>query len=356
MAHRIFKDKPTKFFCDDVTEFIRKTGEPEKHPELYTGRIDPNEEYEILRHVKIDGKKRPNGDKAPCPMCTPNRFFEGDLIYLKRMHVATVIGRCCAVHAQQAEQRYKQEQKKFNDESYLLEAFKYLASKRATISAARSVAEQTLDAYRKFRREMPDLQERLRAIKERGNAQMVLYEIIEPTEEDEQKESDYFGPAGFRGRGDFGAQSRDIDFGYMRGTTALIKIYQPVTELNDIDRNISFLNFDGDEEDALNFIAAMSDSERRATVASLQLADQKYVRFSERVQDCLAFFSPDNIDRLNCFGSHPLNHQPFSASISVTWKRRIVRFKEGMVTAFIPINAELYEFDFSWKLVPFKKS
>ncbi|MGB5086078.1 MAG: hypothetical protein WBO09_16095 [Methylocystis silviterrae] len=353
MAHRVFKDKPSKFFCDDVTEFISKTGEPEKHPDLYTGRIDSNEEYEILRHIIIDGRKRPNADMAPCPMCSPNRFLEGDLVYLRNIKVAAVIGRCCAVHAAQAERQYKIEERKFYEETYLLEAFKFLASKRDTILAGRSVAEQVLKAYRTFRRDMTDLQARLRTIKERGNARLVLYEILR--DEDSEKESDYYGPAGFRGRGDSSAESRDIDFGFLDGTTALLKNYQPVIELNDIDRNISFLNFKGDEEDAMNLIAAMTDAERRATVASLQLADSKYEKFSKRVQDCLDFFAPENIERLNKFGTHPLNHQPFKASISRGQRRRVVHFKEGRVSCSIILSENLYEFDYAWEMVPFKQ-
>ncbi len=85
----------------------------------------------------------------------------------------------------------------------------------------------------------------------------------------------------------------------MYGTTVLMKDYQPIRELNDVDRNISFLNFDGDEEAAINFISNMTEPERRATVASLHLAEQNYKKFSDRVQDCLIVFTPENIARLN---------------------------------------------------------
>jgi len=352
MPHRVFKDRPTNFFCDEVSEFIRKTGEPEKHPDLYTGSIPKDVTYIILRKITIDGKKRPKGDMAPCPMCSPNRFLEGDLVYVQSLQAAAVIGRCCANHAAQAEREFNIEAKKRHEESYLLEAFRFLASKRATIARARSVAEQTLIMYRLFRRDMPELQGRLRTIKERSNSRLTLYEVIRP--DGDVAANDYFGPAGFRGSGVEAASNfREIDFGFLTGTTALIKDYQPVTELNDVDRNISFLAFDGDEEAALNFIAGMTDEERQATVASLRLADTRYEKFAKRIQDCLAFFSPENIERLNSFGTHPLNHQQFSARIKTTNGRGFVEF-EDTGKCHIAINPNLLRFDFSWELIPFK--
>jgi hypothetical protein len=44
---RAFKAKPTKSFCDKVTEFIFKTGEPDKHPtSTHSRRL---KEYRIFR-------------------------------------------------------------------------------------------------------------------------------------------------------------------------------------------------------------------------------------------------------------------------------------------------------------------
>lgn len=349
MPHRVFKDAPTTFFCDEVSEFIGKTGQPEKHPDLYTAPIPKDAPYKILRKIKIDGKKRPDGDMAPCPMCSPNRFLEGELVHVPSLQAVAVIGRCCATHAAQAEREFKiREAKKF-EEDYLLAAFPFLASKRATIVRARSIAEQTQKMYRTFRRDMPELQARLRTLKERSNARLVLYEQISPEGEGAE---DYIGPAGFRGSGAQN-QFRETDFGFIAGTTALIKDYQPVRELNDVDRNISFLDFDGDEEAAINFIAAMTDRERHATVHSLKLADARYEKFAQRIQDCLAFFSPENIARLNRFGTHPLNHQPFAARVKVINKRHFVEFEDHGKCS-IAFNPDLAKFDFRWEMIPFK--
>ena len=353
MAHRLFADRPTTIFCDDVTNFVKKTGTPEEHPDLYRGRLPKDVHYIILRHVTIDGTKRPNGDMAPCPMCTPNRFLVGDLVYVPSMKVAAVIGRCCANNARQAERQFQLDEQKRYEEDYLLQALPRLAPKREEILRARSVAERVQKIYRTLRREMPHLQARLRAIKDRANARLVLHEIIRGGEDEQPR--DYFGPSGIRGRGGSAIETRDIDFGFLAGTTATIRDYRPVMELNDVHRNLSLLDFGGDEEAAIDFIARMTDAERRATLASLQLADKNFERFVARARDCLSFFADDNIERLNKFGTHPLNSQQFSMTLEMTGKRRFVRFKEGNLSCRIHIDVAISEINFSWEFVPARK-
>jgi hypothetical protein len=347
MAHRVFRDKPSTIFCDEIVEAIRKTGEPEKCPELYTDRVPKDAKYEILRRIVIDGKKRPNGDYAPCPMCTPNRFLEGDLVYLPEMQATAVIGRCCAAHAAQANREYEARERIRREEDYLLEAFKLLGAKTAAIKSAQPVAGHALALYRKFRKNMPELQRILRGIKERGNAQLVLHEILHSKESGD--ESDYFGPRGFGGSGHLAADSRDINFGPLLGTTALIKDYNPVKELRDVEQNIGFLGVHDDEEEALNFIAAMSPEERTASVASLELAEKRFARFAARLRDCLAFFSEENISRLGRFGSHPLNHQPFKASYKPAGTTGMVQFMYNRNTCIISVLSDFARFDPAWE-------
>ena len=65
-------------------------------------------------------------------------------------------------------------------------------------------------------------------------------------------------------------------FGSIIGTTALIRDYKPVTELNDVARNIGVFDFEGDELTAIEFIGKLSAKERSVSVATLQLADNNY--------------------------------------------------------------------------------
>ena len=353
MAVRRFKEKPSNLFCDEVVRQISNTGEPEKVDGLYNDRIPKSAEYEILRRVFIDGKKRPNGDMAPCPMCSPNRFLEGDLVWVREMNVVALIGRCCARYAAQADRAFKVAETKRMQEDFLLAALLLIPRKLETVASARSLAEQTITLYRKLRTQMPELQQILRDRKERSNAELVLHEVIH-TKDDEEAESDYFGPAGFRGRGEREAMSRDIRFGFMMGTTALIKNYNPVRELADVERSLNVTGISAGEAEAIDFVAALTDRERVATVASLQNADKGFEKFMKRAKDCVAFLSEANIQRLNEFGTHPLNHQPFEAAYKMVGKNRVIQFRYQNTSCVITVPPGLGNATFEWKAVEYK--
>jgi hypothetical protein len=72
--------KPNTILQKEWLTTIAETGQPELIPALNHGRIPKNTKYEILARVHINRKKRPNRDKAPCPMCTKNRFLRGSLV------------------------------------------------------------------------------------------------------------------------------------------------------------------------------------------------------------------------------------------------------------------------------------
>src|SRR5665647_253900 len=76
-VYRPFYERPLGIFVDQVIQELKDHAQPEKIESLYRGAIRKDVEFFIIRPITIDGKKRPNGDNAPCPMCTPNRFLSG---------------------------------------------------------------------------------------------------------------------------------------------------------------------------------------------------------------------------------------------------------------------------------------
>jgi hypothetical protein len=80
---------------------------------------------------------------------------------------------------------------------------------------------------------------------------------------DEQNENDdYFGPAGFKGRGKDGIETRDFTFGSFNGHIAVIKDYNPIKELETMNRKLLAIAAHGSEGEALNFIVKMTERER----------------------------------------------------------------------------------------------
>jgi hypothetical protein len=338
--------KPSTILQKEWLTTIAETGQPELIPALNHGRIQKNTKYEILSPVYINRKKRPNRDKAPCPMCTKNRFLRGSLVWLYELEVSTVLGRCCADHAEEAERNYRAERLLRWEENFLLEALPHVATKKATVAGLKGFAEELQRVYRKIRNEAPNLHGTLRDLKERSNAQLSLSE-----EEDEENTRDYVGPAGFRGGSRRGA--REVSFGALQGTTMLIRDYKPAVELNDVERNLSVFDFVGDESDALDFIVGLSAKDRKAAVSLLQHADTKFAKFKERAADAVQFFSPANLSNLSKFGSHPLNPQGFSIELKPTKPRWTFNIRSVNGRCRVLLDPCFHDPRLGWTAIPF---
>lgn len=351
--YRRFPDSPSGVFVDHVSEHIRNTGQPETCEGLYRGRLPKNAKYKIVRKITIDRKKRPEMDNAPCPMCTPNRFLEGALVWCYDLQVVSVIGHCCAEYAYEAEREFKRVETIRRQEDYLLLALPQLAQKRATLDALKGSAGEALKLYRHFRRRLPQLHQHLRQIKEKDNATLRLAEVLTGGENGGTR--DYFGPAGFGGRGGSEVQSRDHVFGMMAGTTALLKDYRPHVELSDAIRDANVFSFSGDEEAAIEFIVKLTTAERTAAVAICQSLDSRFTKFTSRIQDFRTFWSAENIDRLNRYGTSPFNGFPFEARRTVMHGRPVVSIRQGRIEFRSVISTKLDDLAREWQVFTYKR-
>jgi hypothetical protein len=344
-----FRFAPSPQVQAEWMDTIARTGQPELCEGLYTGQVPNDAEYKILRRVHIDPRKRPKRDRATCSMCTPNRFLHGSLVHVADLECACVVGNCCAKHAEQAERRYEREQLVAWEEEYLLAALPDVASKQKAVIAVRGIAEEVQRIYRRLRNNSKDIHLILRNIKDRNNARLTLYEA-----QDTSNDNDYVGPAGYRRQSDTRVIPQ-IEFGSIIGTTALIRDYKPVYELDAISRNIGIFDFAGDELEAIDLIGAMTAKERRAAVATLQIADDNYEKFISRIKDCVSFFSGDSVARLDAFGSHHLNHQPFAVTLKPAGARWNFELTSPGSRCFISIDSRIFSFDFPWKVIRAKK-
>ena len=344
-----YRDRPSGILVDEVAEHVRRTAQPETFPKLYRGKLPSSARHHILRKIEIDQKKRPEGDRAPCPMCTPNRFLNGFLVWLPELHVASVIGHCCADHADDAEREFKAREKLNKQEDYLLASLPLLKGKIATLIPLKGAANDASLLYRSLRAKVPGVQLQLRHLKDRSNAVLRLTETITDANGLEVKG---YGPSGYR-RGE--VLTRDVEFGQMRGTTALIRNYRPAVELEDAIRTANSFDFDGDEETALNIIADMSLKQRVAAVRIVQMVDSYYEKFIGRLRDFAEFWSTENIKNLNAFGSSPLNPTPFEARRLVNHRRPTVVIRQEGKEFRMLIPDRMMQLDREWKVFSYKK-
>ena len=150
---RRFKERPTLIFINETRDLILQTGLPELIPELYHAPISKTEPYQKLCSFRIKDGKRPEGDYAPCPMCTPNRYLDGILAYFPRLQAVAAIGHCCADAQTRATADLESDRREAKDyqETLLLNELPIVHAKIAVARAAKPIAQEARRIYRQFR-------------------------------------------------------------------------------------------------------------------------------------------------------------------------------------------------------------
>lgn len=230
--------------------------------------------------------KRPDGDMAYCPMChQPNKYLGGAFVYLTDLKAVAAIGHECAA----------KENRAAADKDYLLANLPHVARKMAAIRAVRPAAAEALRVFRLLRKDAADAVRQLRAIKQKG-ARLTVAETIDAKLAE-------IGPSGFKGSS--GKQTRDVVFGSLAGTTAVINDFNPVAELNRIEAVLKGFPPCGSEEDALEAICWMPGAERKWATTRLRQTDIDFRKFQARMADFCAFFTAENIARIDAWTQHP---------------------------------------------------
>ena len=107
--------------------------------------------------------------------------------------------------------------------------------KLTVLDSLKPVALEAVRSYRKIRTGVPLVHDQLRKIKQEYGGQLTLTQIVR----DESNENDnYFGPAGLKGRGKDAVETRDHTFGSFTGHIAVIKDYNPLKELETMNRKL----------------------------------------------------------------------------------------------------------------------
>lgn len=328
---RRFKDRPTNIWIEETVRQIKETGYPEWVDSLNRNRIPKNSAFFILKsEVSVDIRKR-SGDLCPCPMCTPNRFKTGSLVWFRDLECCGFIGNCCADHdvLARATNELKWRTRRDSEDDYLLATLPLVTRKMEILEQLKPVALEALRTFRHIRKAIPQVHAELRRMKRHHDAKLVLTEVLSDDEDDDRK--NYIGPAAF-GRGKRGVETRDHVFGTFVGQTAVLTDYNPVKELATLLRQIDSIHVEGvaTEEDALEFICRMSDAEKRAAVAVLRdLVDPGVVKFADRLKDLAAFFCRENGEMFHAFFTSPLNTVYFSVEYEVVRGSKRLVFSRG---------------------------
>lgn len=295
-THRIFAHRPAPLFIDAVRAHISRTGQPETFPDLHQGPIRRDEPFHRLARIKVAQEKRPNSDMAPCPMCHPDKFLDGWLVYCFELGAAAFIGHCCASRQTrvEADKEWAERQARDREEGYLLAVLPQLSEWLDTFHAVRPSVEEARRLFRAFRSEGATFYQALRAI--RANAgRLVATEIM--------RGAAAGGPTGLRTRGS-SYQTRDIEFGILAGMTAVLSDYNPVRTLDEIVGRV-VPHVQADEEAALTYIVDRGPAHRAAAYKELRKAARDFAVLVKALDDFRAFFTPANLTRITEWASHP---------------------------------------------------
>jgi hypothetical protein len=140
---RPFNDRPTGIWIDETGARIKETAQPELIESLYRNHIPKDARFRVLKHlITVDGIKRPQGDNCPCPMCTPNRFLTGSLVWFPELQFCAFIGNCCANDdvLAEAEKERKWRDRRDSEEDYLLAALPLVGPKLTVVESLKPVA------------------------------------------------------------------------------------------------------------------------------------------------------------------------------------------------------------------------
>lgn len=302
---REFRERPLPMFVEGVREHIRATGQPETHPDLFHSTIDNKARFEILSRILINRRKRPRLDKAPCPMCTADKFLDGRLCWFPDLKVAAVIGHCCADHATniEANKRFRREEDRNYEESYLLAALPLVPQKLRHLEIMRGPALEARRLNRLIRKQAPALKDAIAFATQHDGRLLITVEF--------QRLQTGTGPAGFRPGGMI---DETLDFGVLRGLPLFASRFQPEHDLDEIGRYLAPWCVGEDEEQVIAAICEMDDVQRHRAYTVLSDIDHRRIpRLTAKLSECAAFFDDANLARFDQWGQHPANPQRLSA-------------------------------------------
>lgn len=329
---KLYRDRPTLLLNDQFKQHIEATASPETFPGLHPGPIPKNAKFIKLQEFELSGAKRPDGDHAPCPMCQPNKYLRGFLAWFPELQAVAAIGHCCAdkENLAAANKEFKERQTQRANEDFLLRVLPLVPSAMDIVQRSRPAASGALEVYRHLRRDGIYFRNSLKTAGRTGRLTI---------EERMEGDGTGVGPVGLGRDG----RTRTIEFGIMRGSTALISDYNPIADLARVYRYCDGYSIGTSEAAAIDFIAAMDRKNADTAVQKLGHARVSYLRFRDRLRDFLAFFDESNIETINNWASHPLNPARFWAHIAPRSDGKALELRRPGETIRIMLHRSMWE-------------
>lgn len=333
-------------------DHVRTTGRPETFCGLFVSKISKDEPFTKLAQFEIQQSKRRDGTMADCPMCRPNKYLHGQLVYFPNLQITAAIGHCCANKENQrlADKEFKRQEQAQREEYYLLENLKRVPDCLALIEKVKPCAKEAQRLYRELRRSDTGVWRILADLKKQNGRLFVTEEIQGVT-------ALAGGPAGFRGHGRNAVETRDIQLGVLTGMTIFTSQYSPVADLEHIRRKLTGLDHGRDDDTALAFVVDLTDEQRHEAYENLRKAAMDFGSLRKKLADVATFFSSGNLDRLARWAAHSANKCCLSVSKIQDMKGIVTgcafqnKASIGRTTSCrLTIDPALWDHNYSWPI------
>lgn len=281
-----FKSRPSGVVVEAFECHVRETGCPETFDRISTTRPPPTGGLVVLTEFHAQKGKRPRGDFAPCPICSPDspQFLHGLLIWCEATSAIYAIGMDCG-HTLDREGRldnalsaYNRQEARRRLEDQLLEQLPLVPRMRRWIAAHMPVAEAADRLSHGFRRRAPLVYKVVKQAFDRNG------ELPVRQPEGEQPPAEpirLVGPSFVKTS--FGAEVR----------------------LKRTDELLLALDNGEDELGCIEAIGRMPEVQLVKALKFLKTAEREVAKVFELLADCADFVSPENMARLAQWSERP---------------------------------------------------
>lgn len=287
---------PPKPMVTGIVEHINQTGEPETAPGLHKGPISKTAPFLIVRDISVPRERRPDGAKAPCPMCQPNKFFEGKLVWLTEVHALAVIGHCCAASETRlaAEREFREREARERAVDYLLDRLPSLPELRKKCHDLEGRVTAAQEVHDHFRADGAGFQRTLRRAT-KNDGRLTVEEVIGKLDQD--------GPSGRMAAGST-VQTRQVTFGILAGRAAIAENCRVLSEFERAHENLHALPYLPCDDAILSFLASLEDEPLLRYGKALREGIEGLAGVERSLDDLAAFFTRQNARRITEWGAH----------------------------------------------------
>ena len=259
----------------------------------------------FLKRYAINRARRPNGDMAPCPICSPNspKYLDGILVWYPAEGVIRAIGHECGDsyfegdRHRDAARRYQEEQQRIADEDFLLENVPKVPFMRHAVASLMPAAHEARQLHCHFRRRAPGIHKYLRRIRHEADGRLEVGIEIEGSSE---------GPRGIRTSTGGGRSYTVEQFGSLSGLEMLLCNFDPLKELWNVDYLLRDIDF-GEGDSAQEKVCEILPERLTYHANNIRSAERLFKNAFERLRNFQSFFSVQQFEALNKWGQHHNN-------------------------------------------------